>query len=117
MPGPDLTNQIIGVLLRFRQKRVAFMADIEAMFYQVRIPPEQRSNVKYLWWKNINAREEILDLEMCAHVFGGTSLPSCSNYALKRTAADNERQSGGKASDTLRRNFYVDGLLKSVNTA
>lgn len=35
IPGPDLTNSLIGVLTRFRQEPVAFMADIEAMFYQV----------------------------------------------------------------------------------
>ena len=32
---PDLTNQIVGILPRFREGRVAFMEDIEAMFYQV----------------------------------------------------------------------------------
>ena len=75
MPGPDLTNQIIGVLLRFWQERVTFMADIEAMFYKVRVPPEQRSYLKFLWSKNSNTGEEIFGLEMCAHVFGGTSSP------------------------------------------
>ena len=34
-PGPDLTNQTVGVLIRFREEQVAFMGDIEAMFYQV----------------------------------------------------------------------------------
>ncbi len=28
---------LIGVLTRFRQERIAFMADIEQMFYQVRV--------------------------------------------------------------------------------
>ena len=32
MPGPDLTNQVVGVLIRFREEQVAFMGDIEAMF-------------------------------------------------------------------------------------
>ena len=68
------------------------MDEIETMFYQVRIPPEQRSYLMFLWWKNSNTKEEIIDLKMCAHVFGSFSLPSCSNYALRRTAADNERQ-------------------------
>ena len=116
MPSPDLRNQIIVVLLRFRQDRVGFMADIEAMFYHIRMPPEKRSYLKFLWWKKSNTREEIIDLEMCAHVFGGTSLPSCSNYALRCTAADNKRQFGSEASDTLRRNFYVDDLIILVNT-
>ena len=33
LSGPDLTNQIVGVLCRFRENEVAFMADIEQMFY------------------------------------------------------------------------------------
>ena len=40
MLDPDLTNSLVGVLTRFRQDRVAFMADIQAMFRQVRVPDE-----------------------------------------------------------------------------
>ena len=43
IPGPDLTNQIVGVLIRFREEQDAFMGDIEAMFYQVGIPKCQWS--------------------------------------------------------------------------
>lgn len=35
--GPDLTNTLFGVLMRFIRERVALMADIEAMFYQVSV--------------------------------------------------------------------------------
>lgn len=35
LQGPDLTNSLVGVLTYFRQEPVAFMADIEAMVYQV----------------------------------------------------------------------------------
>ena len=38
IPGPDLTNQIVGVLISFREEQVAFMGDTEAMFYEVQIP-------------------------------------------------------------------------------
>ena len=34
LKGPDLTNSLFGVLSRFRQERIALMADIESMFYQ-----------------------------------------------------------------------------------
>ena len=30
LSGPDLTNQIVGVLSRFREHDVAFMAEIES---------------------------------------------------------------------------------------
>ena len=33
--GPDLTNQIVGILVKFREGYVKIMADLEAMFYQV----------------------------------------------------------------------------------
>ena len=32
LPGPDLMNSLVGVLIRFRQENVAAMCDIEQMF-------------------------------------------------------------------------------------
>ena len=49
MSGPDLANQIMGVLLPFREEEVTFMADIEAILYQVKIPRDQRSYWRFLW--------------------------------------------------------------------
>ena len=37
LSGPDLTNQLIGVLHRFRLEPVAFMADIQTTYYQVNV--------------------------------------------------------------------------------
>ena len=38
--GSDLTNTLLGVLLRFRQYPIPIVADIEGMFNQVKVPPE-----------------------------------------------------------------------------
>ena len=38
LTGPDLTNQITGVLLRFPQNRIAFIADIGAVYCLVMVP-------------------------------------------------------------------------------
>ena len=40
LQGPDLINNLVGVLVRFRQDPVALIADIESMFHQVRVIPE-----------------------------------------------------------------------------
>ena len=56
---------------------------------------------------------EIEEFEMCVHLFGSKSSPSCSNYALKRTSVDYEIDFGEDAAKTLQRNFYVDDMLKS----
>ena len=51
--GPDLANTFLGVLLRFRQERVALMADVEAMFHQVRVSPDDRDVlVEMAWWRS-----------------------------------------------------------------
>ena len=54
---------------------------------------------------------------MTAHVFGGSSSPSCSNFALRKTALDNEELYGKNVATILERNFYVDDMLKSFSTA
>ena len=50
---------------------------------------------------------------MTAHVFGGISSPPCSNYASKKTAADNVYKYGNETSTIVKRNFYVNDMLKS----
>ena len=114
--GLNLTNQIVGVLSRFREHDVAFMADIESMFYQVMISEEHKCYLKFLWWKDGNYNNPIIDCQMNVHVFGATSSLGCSNYALKKTSTDYKDVDGFQASETLQRNFYVDDLLKSVKS-
>ena len=57
---------------------------------------------------------DLKEYEMCVHVFGAISSGSCANYALRKTAAENESKFGSVAADTLRNNFYVDDMLKSL---
>ena len=44
------------------------MADIQAMYYQVKVPESQRSYLRYLWWKERYTNFEILDHEMCVYL-------------------------------------------------
>ena len=113
LSGPDLTNQIIGVLTQFHEEKIAFMADVEAM-YQVQLPEDQQSFLKFLWWENHDIDTEPHDYVMCAHIFGATLSASCLNYALCRTAVENEAVFGEAAVNAHHHNFYVDNLLQSI---
>ena len=42
---------------------------------------------------------------MCAHVFGGKSSASCSNYALRRTTVDNKSIFEKDASEATKKEF------------
>ena len=52
LSGPDLTNQLIGILM-IRIEEVVFMSEIETMFYRVKVPDSQKSFLRYLWWNNM----------------------------------------------------------------
>ena len=117
MSGPELANQVVGLLLKFRKKHVAFMTDIKSMFYQVLVPPHQRSLLHYLWWEENNLSKKTVGYQMYTHIFGGSSFPSCSNFVLKKAETDNSDTFGQEAAKALLQNFYVDGLLKSTKRA
>ena len=100
LQGPDLTNKLVGVLTRFRQK-VAFIAEIEQMFYQVNVRKEDQDFLRFLWWPNGNLSMEPQEYCMVVHLFGAASSPRCCNYALKHTTDDNESKFGTEVVDTL----------------
>ena len=81
------------------------MADVESMYYQVMVPNNQQSFLKFLWWSNGNLLEEPQDFVMCAHVFGGTSSASYSNHALGGTAVENESIFGKEVQKPSKRIF------------
>ena len=54
LPGPDLANKLVGVLTKFRENKMAFMADIEKMYFQVFAAEQLRSLLQFLWWKEGN---------------------------------------------------------------
>ena len=46
--GSDLLSNLIGVFLRFRKKKIAMVRNIEAMFHQVRVIPNDRDFLRFL---------------------------------------------------------------------
>ncbi|XP_023192327.1 uncharacterized protein LOC111609249 isoform X3 [Xiphophorus maculatus] len=116
LQGPDLTNSLVGVLIRFRKEPVALMADIDAMFHQVYVSEKHVNFLRFLWWHHGDASKPAQEFRMLVHLFGAVSSPSCANYALQRTADDNAQQFPAEVIDTIKNNFYVDDCLKSVPT-
>jgi hypothetical protein len=116
LQGLDLMNSLVGVIIRFRQDHIALAADIEAMFHQVRVKDGDCEALCYLWWPNGELSKQLKCYQMQVHLFGGTSSPSCAAYALKRTVIDKEDLFEPEVAATGQRNYYVDDLLKSVET-
>ncbi|XP_061191724.1 uncharacterized protein LOC133199952 [Saccostrea echinata] len=107
---------LVGTLLRFRQEEIAVMGDIDNMFYQVCVPKQDASFLRFLWWEDGDTNKKIVEYQMVVHLFGASSSPSCANYALRKTARDSEGLFDSEIINTVFKNFYVDDCLKSIKT-
>ena len=116
LQGPDLTSSLVGVITRFRREPVVLMADITAMFHQVRVPRTDSDLLRFLWWPDGEHDQDLVEHRMVVHLFGATSSPSCASYALRKCAEDNQDLFSQTTADTVLNNFYVDDCLASVGS-
>jgi len=54
LQGPDMTNTLLNVLLRFREGAVAVIGDIRATFHEVNFTPHHRDVLQFQWLKDGN---------------------------------------------------------------
>ena len=113
LKGPDLMNGLLGVLLRFRQEKIALTCDIEQMFYNFEVHEEHRNLLRFLWWPKGDLNLSPTEFRLTVHLFGAASSPGCANYGLKYLANEYKHQYPAAAS-FLTRNFYVDDGLQSL---
>lgn len=116
LTGPDLNNSLIGVLVRFCREAVAFMADIEQMFFCFLVAVEHRNFLRFLWHKDNDPNKEVIEYRMKVHVFGNSPSPAVATYCLRKSVGEHLDCSPA-VNQFVRRDFYVDDGLKSVPTA
>ena len=114
LQGPDNANNLVRVLTRFRRYPIALIGDIRAMFHSVKVDPRDQSALRFLWWEDDDISKPPKVYQLTVHCFGLTSSPSVAGFALRRTADENLAGSTPDAVQAVKRNIYVDDLLKSV---
>ena len=110
---PDLLQNLIHVLIRYRQYQYAVSANIEGIFLQVGVVSPAQLSFRFLWWED--PANEIAVYEYVCQIFGAKDPPKCIKYALKR----NETHSGTtfpEAAFPVLNNFYIDDYLESSPT-
>ena len=70
--------------------------------------PEAPSALRFLWWPHGNLDLEPEEFMMTTHLFGAVSSAPCANFALRKTAADNQADFSNEVVRTVAQNFYVD---------
>ena len=116
LPGPDQMNSLLGVLVRFRRENVALICDVEQMFHSFYVNSEHRDFLRFLWFKDNNPLEEIVEYRMLVHLFGNVSSPAVATFGMRKTAEDGEEEYGLSAKEFVYNDFYVDDGLTSCPT-
>ena len=67
--GPDLTNGLAGVLLRFRKNPIAVTCDVEKMFHRFHVNKDDRNYLRFLWWEDGDTSRQPQEYRMKVHLF------------------------------------------------
>lgn len=126
LTGPDQNNKLRGVLCRFREQEVAFIADVECMFHSFMVPKEFRDYLRFYWFEDNDVNKCLVPYRARVHIFGASSSPAIATIGLRAAAKcvdsipsdDDELKLNAKKY--IYRNFYVDdgcGSAPSVSDA
>ena len=111
LKSPDLLNNLVRVLTRFRMGRYVVMGDIEQMFHQILV--ENKDILRFLWRDNYI--DPIEDYRMKVHLFGNVDSPCIANWTIKKTAADQSDFFDQISIKTIESDFYMDNFLSSFH--
>lgn len=114
---PNLINSLLGVLLRFRKKMVAVVADVQHIFHCFTVKKEHRDFLQFLWYKDNTIGNRPTEFRMKVHVFGNSPSPAIATLGLKKIAEMSEESHGSDVGECIRRNFYIDNGLTSCQTS
>ena len=106
--GPDLLNNLLGVLIRFRENRVAFIGDIKKMYHTVKTSELDQHTHRFLWRDMDSTREP--DTYIIQRVsFGDKPSGTIATIALRKTA-EMTRKEYQEAADIIHNNTYMGDI-------
>lgn len=111
--GPTIQEDLFAIVIRFRTHRYVLSADIEKMYKQVRIHPEDAKFQKILWRDH---REGLIRTYELNTVTYGTAPASFLAIRALQQLAIQERQNFSLASKIVLEHFYVDDLLTGASS-
>ena len=111
--GPTVHASLVDVLLRFRQHRVALIADVSRMYRAVALPESDRDMHRFVWRTSPN--DCLKDYRMTRVTFGVSSSAFVANMCIKQNATDHATQYPLAAAAVLN-SFYVDDGLTGADS-
>lgn len=111
--GPTIQEDLVSILLRFRQHSYVISADICKMYRQIFVQEEFKPLQLILW--RSNPEDELQTFSLNTVVYGTASAPFLTTRCLVQLAIENKKLFP-HASEVIKRDFYVDDLLSGGNS-
>ncbi|XP_037816164.1 uncharacterized protein LOC119606677 [Lucilia sericata] len=111
--GPTLQSELITVILNWRIYKYVFSGDIQKMYRQIWVHPDDRSLQRIIYQKNLNS--PIRDYQLKTVTFGVNCAPFLAIRTLHQLAEDSQEMFP-KAAEILRTETYVDDILSGGHT-
>lgn len=108
MVGPTIQSDLFSILLRFRQHSYIASADVEKMYRQVLITPEQRS-LQQIYWRR-NPLDSLTSYQLNTVTYGTAAAAFLAIRCLMQLSYENADKFP-EAAKTIASDFYVDDLL------
>lgn len=112
--GPCLIGDLLGVLLRFRERPVAFIGDISKMFLQILLP-ERDSHTHRFLWRDMELTKSPSVFRLTRVTFGDKPSPAMASFVILEIAKAFEKKFP-EAAKILRHGRYVDDIIHSCDT-
>ncbi|XP_076397821.1 uncharacterized protein LOC143266093 [Megachile rotundata] len=109
--GPNLMSSLPDIILRWRRHRYAFVADIEKMYRQIVVHPDDRDLQRILWELNGTVSE----FQLNTVTYGTACAPFLAVRVLHQLANDEEEKFPAGAA-ALRHDCYVDDILSGASS-
>ncbi|CAG9127523.1 unnamed protein product [Plutella xylostella] len=111
MVGPTVQDDLVSILLRFRQHKIVVSSDIAKMYRMVLVTEEQRNLQQILWRSEPSEPIQIYNLNTVT--YGTASAP----YLATRCIVQLGKECDDKAvSEAILKDFYVDDWLSGADS-
>lgn len=106
-PGPMCLGNLLAILLNWRFHKIAFIADIQKMYRQIRV---HKDDMKYqmILWRD-NPTEPVKDYAINRLAFGINYAPSAAVQTVHALAEENQSKHP-QAAQILKNSVYMDDL-------
>lgn len=113
LTGPDLLTSLPAIIQKFRERAIAFGADIREMYHQIKIRKDDKHSQRFLFRDDPSQKPDIYLMDVAT--FGSVCSPASAQY-VKNINAERYADQFPEAASAIIRRTYVDDYFDSENT-